>query len=235
MPVWALGAAVHLFTAFGAVCGLLALQHTAEGDWQSAFLWLGVALVIDGVDGPLARRFDAASVLPRFSGVRLDLVVDYLNYCAVPAFIVIRAELVPAGLQLVAGSVIVLSSLFHFADRMSKTEDGYFVGFPAVWNVVCFYILALGIGAPWAFLLIVALAVATFAPLKWLHPFRVRRLRPVTVLLLAAWSGAAGHVIATGFPAKPEVKAVLLVTAAYALAVSVLQTVNHRRARGNTG
>ncbi len=233
MPAWAFGAAVHVFTAFGAVCGLLALQSTAEGNWRLAFLWLGIALVIDGVDGPLARRFDAAGALPRFSGIRLDLVVDYLNYCAVPAFIVVRAELVPAGLQLVAGSIIMLSSLFHFADRRSKTDDGYFIGFPAVWNLVCFYILALGIGGPWTFVLIVVLAIATFAPLKWLHPLRVRSLRPVTMLILIAWTAAALLVVATGFPAMPAAQAVLLISAAYALAVGVSQTANSRRSRGD--
>ncbi len=231
MPARALGAAVHVFTAFGAVCGLLALQSTAEGDWHLAFLWLGIALVIDGVDGPLARRYDAAAALPRFSGVRLDLVVDYLNYCAVPAFIVVRAELVPAGLQLVAGSIIMLSSLFHFADRKSKTDDGYFVGFPAAWNVVCFYILALGMDGPWAFFLIVVLAVATFAPLKWLHPLRVRSLRPLTLLVLLAWTAAALLVVATGFPAMPAAQAVFLISAVYVLAVGVSQTASARRSR----
>lgn len=231
MPGWILGAAVHVLTASGAVCGLLALHYTAERDWQMVFLWLGIALIIDGVDGPLARRFDTAAALPRFSGVHLDLVVDYLNYCAVPAFILAQADLVPAGLELVAGAIILLSSLFHFADRNSKTEDGFFVGFPALWNIVVFYILALGLGALWAFLLIVALAVATFAPFKWLHPFRVRRLRPATLFVLMAWSVAAISVMLDGFPATQAAKTILITTVVYVLTVSCVTEVRDRLAR----
>ncbi|MGI9383083.1 MAG: CDP-alcohol phosphatidyltransferase family protein [Methyloligellaceae bacterium] len=231
MPAWVLGAAVHVLTASGAVCGLLALHYAAERDWQLVFLWLGVALIIDGIDGPLARRFDTAAALPRFSGVRLDLVVDYLNYCAVPAFILTQAQLVPAGLELVAGAIILLSSLFHFADRNSKTEEGYFIGFPALWNIVVFYIIALGLAPLWAFLLILGLSVATFAPFRWLHPIRVRSLRPVTLFVLMAWSVSAISVIVEGFPATPAVKTILITTFVYAVTVSGVTEVRSRLAR----
>lgn len=231
MPAWILGAAVHVLTASGAVCGLLALHYTAERNWSLVFLWLGVALIVDAIDGPLARRFDTAAALPRFSGVRLDLVVDYLNYCAVPAFILAQADLVPAGLELVAGAIILLSSLFHFADRNSKTPDGFFVGFPALWNIVVFYILALGLAPFWAFSLIVALAAATFAPFKWLHPFRVRSLRPATLLVLMVWSVTAMSVVADGFPATPAAKAILIMTVVYAVTVSCVTEVRARLAR----
>ncbi len=133
---------VHVLTASGAALALMALLAAADGNWQQMFIWLGLALIVDGIDGPLARAAQVDQVLPRFSGVRLDLIVDYLTYVAVPAFALSRAELLPEAFRLPAAIAILLSSLFHVADRESKTEDGYFVGFPAIWNVVCLYLFA---------------------------------------------------------------------------------------------
>ena len=133
---------VHVLTASGAALALMALIAAADGHWQEMFVWLGLALIVDGIDGPLARAAKVDQVLPRFSGVRLDLIVDYLTYVAVPAFALARAELLPEAFRLPAAIAILLSSLFHVADRDSKTEDGYFVGFPAIWNIVCLYLFA---------------------------------------------------------------------------------------------
>ena len=136
-------AAIHLLTATGAAFALLALIAASRGDWQWMFVWLGVALIVDTVDGPLARRVGVTRVLPRFSGERLDLIVDFLTYVAVPAFALSQSDLLPEAFRLPAGIAVILSSLFHMADQESKTKDGYFVGFPAIWNVVCLYLFAL--------------------------------------------------------------------------------------------
>ena len=89
-----LGAAsVHLLTASGAVLALLALRAVHQGDWQMMFVWLGAALIVDAADGPLARKLEVKTVLPRFSGERLDLIVDYLTYVAVPAYALTEAPL----------------------------------------------------------------------------------------------------------------------------------------------
>jgi len=142
-------AAIHLLTATGAAFALLALIAASRGDWQWMFVWLGVALIVDTVDGPLARRVDVTRVLPRFSGERLDLIVDFLTYVAVPAFALSQSDLLPQAFRLPAGIAVILSSLFHMADQESKTKDGYFIRFPAIWNVVCFYLFALS-PAPFA-------------------------------------------------------------------------------------
>ena len=49
---------VHLLTASGAVLSMLAMLAAVEENWSLMFLWLVVALIVDGIDGPLARRFD---------------------------------------------------------------------------------------------------------------------------------------------------------------------------------
>src|SRR5215813_13638620 len=137
------GALVHLFTALGAVCALLATRAVLSAAWEQVFGWLGVALIIDGIDGTLARLADVKAKLPRFSGDRLDLIIDYVTYVFVPALALLQAGyLGGAGWGVVLANLILLSSLFHFSDTQSKTDDHCFVGFPAIWNIVAFYVFA---------------------------------------------------------------------------------------------
>jgi phosphatidylcholine synthase len=211
-----LGAAsVHLLTATGAVLALLALRAVQAGDWQMMFVWLGIALAVDAVDGPVARLVGVKVVLPRFSGERLDLIVDYLTYIVVPAFALTQATLLPEVTRLPAAIAILLSSLFHVADLNSKTEEGYFVGFPAIWNIVLLYLCVLE-PAPLISLLIVAFFVAlTFVPILAVHPFRVERLRPLTCLVTLIWTGAAAIAVANPFPSPLWIQVILLLSAAY--------------------
>ncbi|MEC9368721.1 MAG: phosphatidylcholine synthase [Pseudomonadota bacterium] len=216
--------AVHGLTASGAVLGLLALERAAAGDLRLCFLFLGAALIVDAVDGPLARVIRVAEVLPRFSGVRLDLIVDYLTYCLVPAYIVLKSQMVPAPLAPWAAGAILVSSLYHFCDRESKTADGYFVGFPAIWNIVVFHFFALQPPA-WIAATAVALLVAlTFVPILWVHPLRATRFRPVTLAVLACWSIAALSVLLQEPPAGEIVRLTLAMAAAYATGLCLLRT-----------
>jgi phosphatidylcholine synthase len=218
--------AVHLLTASGAVFGLLALRHAAVQEWTATFLWLGAALAVDAADGPLARRTGVDKLLPAFSGVRLDLVVDYLTYCAVPAFIVMESGVAGSGLTagLFAGAVILLSSLFHFAHLESKTEDGFFVGFPALWNVVSLYLFVLKPEPGTALAAILLLAAATFVPVKWVHPVRVAFLRPVTLSVTACWAAAALIEVIQGFPGNRIAQAVFVAAAVYIVALGLWRT-----------
>ena len=164
--------AVHGFTASGAVCGLLALDATARGDIRAALLWLGVAFVVDGVDGTLARAVHVQAVLPHVDGRMLDYVIDFLNMVFVPAYIVWVARLLPSGpVRSVAAVTILVVSCFHYANRRAVEVDAvsgnrYFRGFPAMWSLVVFLLFACGL-PPWVNAgLVAAVAVAHFVPLR---------------------------------------------------------------------
>ena len=217
---WA-AAAVHALTASGAVCGLFALLAAIERRPEVAFLWLGLALVIDGIDGYFARLVAVKAVLPRFSGEQLDLVVDYVTYVFVPAVMLVQADRLGPRWGVVLAAAILLSSLFHFSDTRSKTEDHSFVGFPAIWNIVVFYIFALGLGSVAASLLVIACVALTFVPLEWVHPLRVRRLRPLTLAISAAWALAALSATLRGFPAATPEQAALIAVAIYGAGLGV--------------
>lgn len=216
--------AVHILTASGVAFGLMALLAAHEHRFTEMFLWLGIALLVDGIDGPLARHFRVKEVLPHWSGETLDLVVDYLNYVMVPAYALVLSGLIPAPLSYAAGGSIAITSALYFADTRMKTEDAFFRGFPAVWNVVAFYLL---IGRPSpeiAFGVIILLSIMTFVPVPFLHPFRVRRLRYLTLALLAAWTALAAIALAYDLSPPRPVWFALLVIALYFLGAGIFRT-----------
>jgi phosphatidylcholine synthase len=182
---------VHVLTASGAAVALFALLAATHGDWPVMFLWLGVALVIDAIDGPLARAINVAEVLPNWSGETLDLVVDFTTYVFVPAYAVAAGHLMPDALAIPAAAAIAITGTLYFADRQMKTSDNFFRGFPAVWNLVVFYLLLLRPAPAVAAGVVGLFAALTFVPIRVVHPFRVRRLRAVTVALLTLWAALA--------------------------------------------
>jgi len=186
--VRALAFLTHILTACGAVLALLALLAASRGDWPLMLFWLGVALVVDGADGPLARALKVSERLPRWSGAVLDLVVDFATYVFVPAFAVVVSGLMSEMWALAAGAAIVVTGALYFADGDMKTDDNFFRGFPAVWNLVVFYLLLLQ-PPGWVCAGVVALfATLTFVPLRFVHPLRVKQLRTVNIILLALGS-----------------------------------------------
>ena len=219
----ALAFAVHLFTASGAALGLLALLAATASNWALMFVFLGIALFVDGIDGALARYFEVAARLPRWSGDTLDLVVDFTTYVFVPAYAVAVGGLVAPFAAIPLAVAIVVSSALYFADRRMKTADNYFSGFPAVWNVPVFYLFLLR-PDPWiaagAVLLLVAL---TFIPVPFLHPFRVRRFRALSALLIVAWSALAAFTLVRDMSPGPWVTAALCAIALYFLGAGLLR------------
>ena len=214
--------AVHVLTASGAALALLALILATGGQWAAMFFCLGVALIVDGIDGPLARKFNIAEVLPRWSGDTLDIVVDFVTYVFVPAYAIAASGLLPADLALAAGIVVVITGAIYFADRAMKTEDNFFRGFPVLWNLAAFY-LDLLTPSEWVTAAIVAaLALLTFMPIKFLHPLRVTRLRTLNVVLLGIWAALALVAVVEDLAPAPYVTWALVAIAVYFFAIGLL-------------
>ena len=178
---------VHLFTALGVVFGFLALLATVNQEIPEAFLWLALALFVDGVDGTLARAANVKDNTPEIDGAVLDNIIDYLNYVVVPVFIFYTLEMVPGSYLMISSAAILLVSCFTFINTKTKTEDFYFSGFPANWNIIVLYFYILD-STPWINLFIVLLfCVLTFIPFKYVHPFRVIEFRKTTLLITFIW------------------------------------------------
>ncbi len=215
---------VHIFTATGAALALLAMILATGGHWAAMFLCLGLALVVDGADGPLARAFDVQKLLPRWSGDTLDLVVDFTTYVFVPAYAISASGLLPQWLAIPAGIVVVISGALYFSDREMKTKDNYFHGFPAVWNLAAFYLYLLEPPEWVAAIAVVVLAALSFAPIKFLHPLRVQHWRMFNIVLLALWAVLAFVAVVQDLSPGIYITLPLSLIAIYFFAVGLLRT-----------
>lgn len=214
---------VHLFTATGAVFAMLAMLAAADGNWPVMYLWLVVAFIVDGFDGPLARRYDVQTNAPRFDGVLLDLIIDYLTYVFIPAFALFKSGLLPGWTGWVAIILITFTSALYFADTQMKTKDNSFQGFPGAWNML---VLVLFATEPdfWVSLgLVTALAVAMFLPLKFIHPVRTERWRMLSLPVALAWTALAGWAAWVEFHPESFARLGLIVTSAYLLLAGIAQ------------
>jgi phosphatidylcholine synthase len=181
--------AVHLYTATGAVLAFLATAAVMSNDFRAAFIWLFVAVVVDGSDGALARLVRVHERLPRFSGEKVDDLVDYLTFVFVPALIVWRAELVPAAWTVAVVSIILVSSAYGFGCLDAKTADHFFTGFPSYWNIAALYLLVGGLPRAMNGAILLALAALVFVRVGYVYPTRTASGRRLTMVLTILWGG----------------------------------------------
>ena len=208
---------VHVFTALGAGVALIALLEAVREHWAAMFWWLGAALVIDAVDGPVARRLDVARVQPNWSGEVLDLVVDFVTYVFVPAYAITASGLLLPLAAPLLGIGIMVSGALYFADRRMKASDNHFRGFPALWNAAAFYLFLLHLPPVLSTLFIAVLIALTFAPFHVLHPIRVVRLRWLTLWLMAIGAVLAVYTLACDFSVGAPIVAGLCAIALYVI------------------
>ena len=179
---------VHLFTASGAVFGLLAIQATSEGRFLLALVWMMVTAAIDSVDGALARWLRVKYFLPHFDGALLDNMVDYFTYVIVPAYFLLHVDIVPPPWRLPLAAMMILASAYQFCREDAKTPDHSFTGFPSYWNVAVFYLFLLAWPAAVNAGILTVCALGVFIPIRYLYPSRTPVLRPLNLALGSLWA-----------------------------------------------
>ena len=189
--------AVHGFTASGAVLGFLAIISIFNNDQTSSFLWLGLALLVDGLDGTIARKIGVIDKAPNIDGSTLDNLIDYLNYVIIPSLMIYWFQMVPSGWEIIISAGIFAVSLYTFANINMKTEDYYFSGFPALWNIVVLYFYILNTNQYINLIIIIFLSILTFIPIKFVHPLRVKKLRNITIFCTIIWSATTLKLVTT--------------------------------------
>lgn len=187
---------VHAFTASGVICALFALFAVINKQPMECFMWLGAALFVDGIDGTFARRYEVKKHIPHFDGLILDLIIDYLNYVFIAALFIYYFIELPPYTKTFSVIIILLSSFFCFCNTKMKSDDCYFVGFPATWNIVALYLLVSAPAPIISFLVIIFLAILSVIPVKFLHPFRVRKAMPINIICTIIWVVMSGCLIA---------------------------------------
>ncbi len=220
---------VHLFTATGAVFAMLAMLAAVDEKWDLMFLWLVVAFAVDGVDGPLARKYDVKTNAPEFDGVLLDLIIDYLTYVFIPAFALFKSGLMDGWSGWLMIIIVTFASAMYFCDTRMKTKDNSFSGFPGCWNMLVIVIFALNI--PWyiSLVLVTLLAITMFLPLKFVHPVRTERWRNVTLPIALLWTFFAGWAAWVNFHPESWAQWGLVLTSVYLVFAGIAQQFLYER------
>ena len=216
---------VHFLTATGAVFAMLAMLAAVDENWSMMFVWLVVAFFVDGIDGPLARKYDTKTNAPIFDGVLLDLIIDYLTYVFVPAYALFKSGLLPGWTGWFAIVVITFASAMYFADNRMKTKDYSVSGFPGCWNMLILVMFALQPNFWVIVALVVVLSAAMFFPVRFVHPVRTQRWRTVTLPMAAAWTLFAGWAAWVNFDPASWAHYGLMITSIYLLGAGAAQQI----------
>ncbi|MDU8942792.1 CDP-alcohol phosphatidyltransferase family protein [Ovoidimarina sediminis] len=214
---------VHFLTASGAVFAMLAMLEASQKDWSMMFLWLVVAFFVDGIDGPLARHYKVWDNAPRYDGVLMDLIIDYLTYVFIPAYALFSSDLLPGWTGWCAIIVITYTSALYFADTRMKTTDYSFSGFPGCWNMVVLVLFAIEPNFWVSLAIVVILAALMFLPVKFVHPVRTARWRWLTLPMAVAWTFFAGWAAWVEFHPESWAHWGLIVTSLYLVGAGALQ------------
>lgn len=214
---------VHLFTATGAVFAMLAMLAAVDAKWDLMFLWLVVAFIVDGIDGPLARKYDVKTNSPQYDGMILDLIIDYLTYIFIPAFALFKSGMLPDWTGWVCILIITYTSALYMVDTRMKTKDNSFSGFPATWNMLVLVIFATEPNFWIILFLVMACAITMFTPLKFIHPVRTERWRWISLPVALVWTATAGMAAWVNFHPGPLVTTILAGTSIYLLIAGILQ------------
>ncbi|PIE16632.1 MAG: phosphatidylcholine synthase [Rhodobacterales bacterium] len=222
---------VHMFTATGAVLAMLAMLAAVDEKWDMMFLWLVIAFFVDGLDGPLARRYDVKTNAPQIDGVQLDLIIDYLTYVFIPAFALFKSGLLPGWTGWFVIITVTFASALYFSNTRMKTRDNSFWGFPGCWNMMAVVMFALSPNF-WVILgLTVVLSVGMFAPIKFVHPVRTERWRSFTLPTALAWTFFAGWAAWVDFHPQSWAHWGLIISSVYLLSAGAIQQVIPVRSR----
>tara|TARA_B110000459_G_C16530376_1_gene456904 strand:- start:493 stop:1200 length:708 start_codon:yes stop_codon:yes gene_type:complete len=189
---------VHFFTASGVVFGFLALLSAINNNFPACIFWLALALLVDGFDGTLARRYKVDVFTPNIDGTVLDNIIDFFTYVIVPVFMIYNFNFLSNTFALPVSFLILLVSCFTFINKDLKTDDYYFTGFPALWNMLVLYLYILESSQLTNLITILFLCIMTFVPMKFVHPLRVVHLRKTSMIMVLLWCITTVYILISG-------------------------------------
>tara|TARA_A100001011_G_C14245943_1_gene815544 strand:- start:339 stop:1097 length:759 start_codon:yes stop_codon:yes gene_type:complete len=190
---------VHLLTCSGLISGFLALICVFKNDQISAFLFLGLALLIDAVDGTLARKFKVSVIVKNIDGKMLDSVIDFFNYIIIPSVMIYWFKFVPAPFEIIIPSIILIISAISYSNNNLMTLDNFYKGFPCIWNILLFYLYLFNLSQTYNLFFISACILLKFIPIKFIHPLRVNKYRRYSVAFLVLWFISSFKILLSSF------------------------------------
>ncbi len=182
-----IGILIHLLTGLGIVAGFFALIAVMSNNQKEAFLWLGLAFLIDSVDGTLARKFNVKKNLPNIDGKMLDSIIDFFNYVIIPSIMIYWFRYVPDQFVLLIPAILIFISIYSYVNLNILTDDNYYNGFPAIWNVIVLYFYIFGTSQNVNLIFLILLILLKFSPLKCIHPLRVKKFKTLSIFFSIIW------------------------------------------------
>ncbi len=224
--------AVHVLTTLGIVAAMFALRDVLTAHPDYAILWLLITLLIDGVDGPIARALMVRERVPRIDGYVLDLIIDYVTCVIVPAAFMYEFNVVPENnFGIAVLCLLVFTSAIWFSRTDMMSDENWFRGFPAAWNLVAPLMFLMHARTVVGAVLTLVLSLASLTNLPFPHVLRATFLRPYTIFFMLVWVTA----IAVGafmYPEHPWIlRPLLYVGSIYFVVLTVLRGVHDRRTR----
>ena len=178
---------VHLLTCSGLIAGFLSLTYIFKNDQKSALMCLGVALVIDAIDGTLARKFKVSVLIKSIDGRMLDSVIDFFNYIIIPSVMIYHFNIVPVKFELIIPTIILIISAISYSNSNLMTSDNFYKGFPCIWNILIFYLYLFEFSQFYNLLIISTCIFLKFIPIKFIHPLRVEKYRKYSIVFMLLW------------------------------------------------
>ena len=175
---------VHFLTGSGIIFSFLALVSVIEGYKLQTFMFLGVALIIDIIDGTLARRYKIDVIFPNIDGKTLDTIIDYINYILIPCIMLYKFNYLPQNFSLIIPIVILCISLYSYINIKLIDASFSYLGFPSIWNIILLYLEILSFNKWINLLIIIFFVFLKFVPFKVLHPMRFPKLKKTNIALL---------------------------------------------------
>lgn len=218
------GYLIHSVTAFGAIAGLISLEKFINGNFRSGLLWLIICQIIDGFDGPIARKIDIHIHATKFDGHILDLVVDYVTCVVVPVVMLIRLELLTGDRSLIYAGLIIFTGALWFARTDQETEDHWFNGFPAAWNLVIPTFIILDTRQSYIEITVIVLSILSLTKLKFPHLVKVEFLRPITWSLAVIYFVALTALSIEYPTGESSLKPILVIIPIYIFGISIVHS-----------
>ena len=178
---------VHLLTCSGLIAGFFALICIFKNNQTSAFLFLGLALLIDAIDGTLARKFKVSVLIKNIDGRMLDSVIDFFNYIIIPSVMIYHFNIVPVKFELIIPTIILIISAISYSNSNLMTSDNFYKGFPCIWNILIFYLYLFEFSQFYNLLIISTCIFLKFIPIKFIHPLRVEKYRKYSIVFMLLW------------------------------------------------
>ena len=178
---------IHFLTCSGLIAGFISLINIFENNQVEAFLWLGVALIIDAIDGSLARKFEVSKNVKNIDGKMLDSVIDFFNYIIIPSIMIYWFDIVPMYFEIVIPSIILVISAISYSNNNLMSLDNFYKGFPCIWNILLLYIYFFDFNSITNLFLISFCIILKFIPLKYVHPLRVKKYKIQSIIFMALW------------------------------------------------